>query len=76
MIRQGGFRSGAVVVLLGAVIFASLGCSKSPLYSELPRTPYGRYQALRGGEPPEKEPDSFGNMRPALRARLSPKDRP
>jgi hypothetical protein len=76
MIRVSKTAGAATFVLLGTIAFASVGCSKSPLYSELPRTPYGRYQALRGGEPPEKEPDSFGNMRPALRARLSPKDRP
>lgn len=66
----------AAGLLLIAGVLALTGCSQSPLSSDLPRTPYGRYQALRGGEPPEKEPDSFGNMRPALRARLSPKDRP
>lgn len=52
------------------------GCAQNPLSSELPRTPYGRYQALRGGEPPQDEPDTFGNLRPALRARLQPMDRP
>ncbi|MFK7790616.1 MAG: hypothetical protein AB8C95_14125 [Phycisphaeraceae bacterium] len=52
------------------------GCGTNPLSSELPRTPYGRYQALRGGEPPQEEADSFGNMRPALRSRLRPMDRP
>ena len=51
-------------------------CGTNPLSSDLPRTPYGRYQALRGGEPPQEELDSFGNPRPALRARLRPMDRP
>ncbi|MGB0767868.1 MAG: hypothetical protein ACPGYV_09165, partial [Phycisphaeraceae bacterium] len=44
------------------------GCGTDPMSSELPRTPYGRYQDLRGGEPPQEELDSFGNSRPALRA--------
>ena len=66
----------ALSVLAGAGLLALSGCTQSPLSSDLPRTPYGRYQALRGGEPPQKEADTFGNMRPALRARLSPKDRP
>lgn len=63
-------------VLLVSAALLLPGCSKSPLNSDLPRTPYGRYQALRGGEPPQEELDTFGNSRPALRARLSPKDRP
>lgn len=71
------------MIRLGRVFFGALaglvwlaGCGTNPLHSELPRTPYGRYQALRGGEPPQVELDSFGNERPALRARLRPMDRP
>ena len=64
----------SVTVLAGLVWLA--GCGTNPLSSDLPRTPYGRYQALRGGEPPQEEVDSFGNLRPALRARLRPMDRP
>ena len=63
-----------VVAVLGSG-WLMVGCTPGPLNSELPRTPYGRYQDLRGGEPPQEETDSFGNPRPALRARLSPKDR-
>jgi len=59
-----------------SVMLIAAGCTQSPLSSDLPRTPYGRYQDLRGGEPPQNEPDTFGNMRPALRARLEPMDRP
>lgn len=64
------------------------GCSQNPLSQTrtreingqmvevtIPRSPYGRYQALRGGEPPMEEPDTFGRMRPALRERLQPMDR-
>jgi len=71
MIRMGRVLIGATagLVWLG-------GCGTNPLYTELPRTPYGRYQDLRGGEPPQEELDSFGNSRPALRARLRPMDRP
>lgn len=65
------------VVLAGLIgLIGLVGCGTNPLSSELPRTPYGRYQALRGGEPPQEELDSFGNARPALRARLRPMDRP
>lgn len=66
----------ACLTLLGIGLVMQTGCIRSPLSSDLPRTPYGRYQALRGGEPPQEELDTFGNPRPALRARLQPMDRP
>jgi len=69
-------RMGRVFLMAMAGLVWLAGCGTNPLYSELPRTPYGRYQALRGGEPPQEELDSFGNSRPALRARLRPMDRP
>ena len=69
-------RTGWVFVLALAGLVWLAGCGTNPLSSDLPRTPYGRYQALRGGEPPQEELDSFGNSRPALRARLRPMDRP
>ncbi len=65
---------GVAVVLSGVALLP--GCAQNPLRSDLPRTPYGRYQALRGGEPPQTELDTFGNPRPALRDRLRPMDRP
>ena len=61
---------------LGGSLLMAAGCTQNPLSGDLPRTPYGRYQALRGGEPPQEETDTFGNLRPALRARLQPMDRP
>jgi len=64
----------ALALLMGPGLLC--GCTQNPLSSDMPRTPYGRYQALRGGEPPQQVPDTFGNMRPALRARLQPMDRP
>lgn len=69
-------RMGQVLFVLLAGLIWLAGCGTNPLSSDLNRTPYGRYQALRGGEPPQEEADSFGNMRPALRARLRPMDRP
>jgi hypothetical protein len=51
------------------------GCQKSPFSKELPRTPYERYQLLRGDAPPVYELDTYGNRRPALRARLVPNQR-
>lgn len=57
------------------VLLALAGCQKSPFARDLPRTPYERYQLLRGGAPPQSELDTFGNKRPALRARLVPNER-
>ena len=70
-------RSGLVLVLLlGGPLCLLSGCNQSPIREDLPRTPFARYQALRGGEPPMMELDTFGRERPALRARLAPRDRP
>lgn len=74
MMRLKKLWSLGVAAVLGPAML--LGCTQNPLSSDMPRTPYGRYQSLRGGEPPQQEPDTFGNMRPALRARLQPMDRP
>lgn len=58
------------------LVLVAVGCTQDPLSRDVARTPYGRYQALRGGEPPMEKPDTFGNMRPALRERLEPLERP
>jgi len=51
------------------------GCSSSPFVSEAPvRSPYERYEILRGTARPATMIDSFGRERPALRARLAPLD--
>jgi hypothetical protein len=50
---------------------ALTGCYK-PLFPEnAERTPFERYQRVRGEYIPLEEPDVFGNPHPALRARLS-----
>ncbi|MEM1354043.1 MAG: hypothetical protein AAGH88_04080 [Planctomycetota bacterium] len=64
--------------VLGVLILLSLGlgaCTKSPFYNEYPRTPYERYQMLRGTDAPRYEYDTYGNRQPALRPRLTPPDR-
>ena len=61
---------------VAAVALMALGCTQNPLSNDLARTPYGRYQALRDGEPPMEKPDTFGNMKPALRERLQPMQGP
>ena len=65
-------RSVAVILLL---VIAG-GCARSPLVSDLPRTPYERYQVLRGQERPENERNEFGAEVPALRERLRPLGEP
>jgi len=50
-----------------------MGCKADKLFpNDLPRSPFSRYSALRGGEPPMTETDEFNQERPALRARLTP----
>jgi len=51
------------------------GCAGSPFVTETPvRSPYERYDILRGTARPATTIDSFGRERPALRARLAPRD--
>ena len=53
------------------------GCTGSPFKDQTQvRTPYERYQVLRGEARPKTEVDSFGREQPALRARLAPLDTP
>ena len=62
------------VVIVGLLLLL-MGCQKSPFAQDYPRTPFERYQLLRGEAPPAYETDSFGRRRPALRARLVPNER-
>ena len=64
---------GLIRVLLPVVAGLTLvGCANSPFPEGAPRTPYARYDALRGVERPAVTEDSFGREIPDLRARLSP----
>lgn len=65
-----------VLGLLGMALVGGLaGCESRKLFpDELPRSPYSRYEALRGGEAPMYERDEFNQERPAIRARLTPQD--
>jgi hypothetical protein len=65
--------SGTAAFIISAAMLA--GCQGSPFQDEpRPRTPYARYQDLRGEERPKTYTDSFGQERPALRQRLAPLD--
>ena len=52
-----------------------VGCSGTPFRDEVRvRTPYERYQTLRGQARPTTYTDSFGREKPNLRVRLAPLD--
>jgi len=51
---------------------SAVGCQKQPLVSELPRTPYERYMALRGRERPATHRDHQGLEQRNARERLRP----
>jgi len=63
-----------LAALLGVGLLLG-GCAGSPFTTEAPvRSPYERYDILRGTARPATTVDSFGRERPALRARLAPLD--
>lgn len=59
---------------LGVACLLLGGCQEPVFPEDQPRTPYERYQALRGQDRPAKTTDAFGNPQPDLRARLAPLD--
>ena len=69
-------RKTALRILLIVPAAAAAGC-QDPLFPEdAPRSPYQRYEGLRGQSRPETELDAYGRERPALRERLRPLDQP
>ncbi len=62
-----GLGAGLVGLLL---IGGPTGCRKSPVPKDSPRSPYERYDALRGQSVPKTVQDSFGREQPNLRGRL------
>lgn len=61
-----------IVTLIGAVMGAAGGCEKPLFPANAPRTPYERYQVLRGQARRDTEQNAFGVEQPALRSRLRP----
>ena len=54
-----------------------IGCTGTPFQDQVQvRSPYERYQVLRGNGRPKTVTDSFGREQPALRQRLAPLDAP
>ena len=62
---------GLIVLTLGLV-----GCEKPLFPPNLPRSPYERYQTLRGQQRPATEENAYGAQEPALRERLRPLGQP
>jgi len=62
---------------LVVTISLTTACTGTPFRdAQQVRTPYERYQVLRGEPRPKTYTDSFGREQPALRARLAPLDQP
>lgn len=59
-----------------AVVMLGGGCAKQLFPEDVPRSPYERYQMLRGQDRPKTYTDVFGVERPALRERLKPLGQP
>ena len=66
--------STSLVVLLASI--AVLGCERALFPPNAQRTPYERYQVLRGKYRKPTETNVFGGDQPALRQRLQPLHRP
>jgi hypothetical protein len=61
--------------LLAAAIFTlAAGCSKPLLSPSDQRTPFDRYDAVRNQFAQQYVKDEFGQLKPNLRARLSPRE--
>lgn len=65
----------SLMLLAMLVLLISLtGCSNRKLFPrDAARSPFSRYDALRGQEPQMYVDDEFGREIPNLRARLSPR---
>lgn len=59
-----------LMVSAGGLILS--GCEKPVFPPSAQRTPYERYQVLRGEYRPPTETNAFGGEQPALRDRLTP----
>lgn len=60
------------ILLAGLALMTCVGCQDKLFPQDAARSPYSRYQSLRGQEEPMTMTDPYGNEQPALRARLTP----
>ncbi len=63
----------AELAICGGIICAS-GCSKPLLAPSDERTPFDRYDNVRGRYAPQYIENEYGRREPNLRGRLGPKD--
>ncbi|MCC6580323.1 MAG: hypothetical protein IT440_07755 [Phycisphaeraceae bacterium] len=64
-------------IVCGAVLLlGTIGCEKALFPKDAPRSPYERYQTLRGQDRPMTETNVWGGEQPSLRNRLKPLDEP
>ncbi|MAE65078.1 MAG: hypothetical protein CMJ18_12480 [Phycisphaeraceae bacterium] len=61
-----------LLVTLSGLLLGAGGCERTLFPENAQRTPYERYQILRGKYRPATEEDVYGINRPALRSRLRP----
>ncbi len=68
-----------VMMLLGSMAMGMMllgGCEKQLFPADAPRSPYARYDTLRGRHRAAQEENAFGGTQPALRERLRPMGQP
>lgn len=67
-----------VLMLLAAVaalaMLSAVGCSEPLLAAKDERSPFDRYDTIRGSYATQYVEDKFGRRQPNLRARLGPKN--
>jgi len=68
-------RVGRLCIWVVCLMCVGMGCENKPLFPpDVPRTPYERYQKLRGQNRSMTQENAYGGQQPALRGRLKPLD--
>jgi hypothetical protein len=74
-----GMNRRAMMLLLGSVAMGMTmlgGCEKQLFPEDVPRSPYARYDTLRGRHRAAQQENAYGGTQPALRERLRPMGEP
>jgi hypothetical protein len=70
----------AMMLMLSAMALSMMmmvgGCEKQLFPENVPRSPYARYDTLRGRHRSAQEQNAYGGTQPALRERLRPMGEP
>lgn len=69
LVRRGVVLAGITLVVLGAA-----GCRKALLSPTEERTPFDRWDSVRGQAAPQQVEDELGRTVPNLRGRLEPRE--